>query len=78
MGSVAAPAMANPAYEDGGGQDGPKTAQQLEAEMVAMKREHAQYTSARIAAELQKAQARHASELEDVKAELALLKAKVE
>ena len=59
MGSVAAPAMANPAYEDGGGQDGPKTAQQLEVEMAAMKREHA-------------------SELEDVKAELALLKAKVE
>jgi hypothetical protein len=66
MGSVTAPAMANPAYEDGGGQDGPKTAEQLEVEMAAMKREHA--------AELDESRA----EAANVKAELALLKAKVE
>jgi hypothetical protein len=40
----------------------------LREEMAAMKREHSMYTSARIKAELQKAQAAHAAELEKAQA----------
>jgi FtsZ-interacting cell division protein ZipA len=93
----------NPAYaasgaaeeeeDDEGAEEGEgRRAVELEAEMAAMKREHSKYTSARVAAELQKAQTMHAAELEaaraeaqaaqteaaEAKAELALLKAKTE
>jgi hypothetical protein len=63
---------ANPAFcvgEDEEKQDEEKpTMAALEAEMAAMKREHSKYTSARIAAELEKAQAAHAVELKKVHA----------
>ena len=57
---------------------GAKSAAELEDELAASKREHAKYTAARIAAELEKAQAAHAAELKEVHAvhaaELARLK----
>jgi hypothetical protein len=64
--------IANPAYEtdcdeerSGGGAAGADArVAELEAEMAAAKREHSKYTSARIAVELEKAQAAHAKESE--------------
>jgi hypothetical protein len=58
--------MSNPAYEEGEAD----TADALKAEMASMKREHAKYTSARIAAELEKAQEAHAAHETELKAEL--------
>jgi hypothetical protein len=59
--------IANPAYEVDDEEEEDSVAA-LKAEMASMKREHSKYTSARIAAELQKAQAAHAAELEEAQA----------
>jgi len=82
---AAAATMANPAYEEGEAE----TAEALKAELASVKRDHAKYTSARIAAELEKVQVAHAVELQaelrqerersaaeatELRAELALLK----
>jgi hypothetical protein len=59
--------VANPAYEvddEEAHVGGDQRVAQLEAELAAAKREHSKYTSARIAAELEKVQAAHATELQ--------------
>jgi hypothetical protein len=57
---AAAVTMSNPAYEEGEA----GTAEALKAELASVKRDHAKYTSARIAAELEKVQVAHAAELQ--------------
>ena len=73
MGELPSSGIANPAYEvdDDAGEesDAGERIAQLEAELAATKREHSKYTSARIAAELEKAQAAHAAELQAERAE---------
>jgi hypothetical protein len=64
IGGTAAPTMTNPAYEEVEAE----TAEALKVEMTSMKREHAKYTSARIATELEKAQVAHAADAERVQA----------
>jgi hypothetical protein len=71
---AAAPTMTNPAYEEAEAE----TTEALKAEMASMKRDHAKYTSTRIATELEKAQVVHDAELEKalrgLRTELAQLK----
>ena len=89
MGELPSSGIANPAYEVDSDEeeesDASERVAQLEAELAATKREHSKYTSARIAAELEKAQAVHAAELQaerersaaeadELRAELAQLK----
>ena len=76
MGAMSSSVMSNPAYEveEQSGQANPvhecgmKSAAELEDELAASKREHAKYTAARIAAELEKAQAVHAAGAEKMQA----------
>jgi hypothetical protein len=57
---AAAATISNPAYEEGEAE----TAEALKAELASVKREHAKYTTARIAAELEIAQMAHKEELQ--------------
>jgi hypothetical protein len=92
MGELPSSVIANPAYEvDDYAEEESGASErvtQLEAELAATKREHSKYTSARIAAELEKAHAAHAvhpaelqaerersaAEADELRAELAQLK----
>jgi hypothetical protein len=64
MGELPSSDIANPAYVDEDDEDEDEdSVAALKAELASVKREHAKYTSARIAAELEKAQAAHEAEL---------------
>jgi len=74
MGELPSSVIANPAYEvddDAEEESGAsERVAQLEAELAATKREHSKYTSARIAAELEKAHAAHAARTAELRAQM--------